>query len=318
MVDASYDASIAVVGIIFTVLTVMVYLPQVYELFKYRHTVGISFFSLWIANMNGFAGAWNIWMLNADSLKQCRKDGLDCLNTILAVIQISLSWWMPLIIYVQYMVFFVDEKEVKDPTKPIKFKPSFSRWKLPAWRWIVFWTVVYVLFMLVLFIIYIPLAIDFGIDASTTMTYAQVIGYIAAAVNIVQWFPQIVTTIRKKHSGSLSVLGVLIMIPGNFAQAGWLIADDQDISTWVSLMVAGVQLIILFLLLVYFDVLRPRFNKALNETIEKLDKSIKLEEICHYNGCDDEFVISKFECNIEPECIDACIPDEVASKASSS
>lgn len=89
--DAS-DAMLAVIGIVFAVLTVIVYLPQMIDLVKYKHTVGFSFFSLWIANMNGFAGGWNIIMLNIYPLTKCRKDPLLCLNNLLAVVQICLSW----------------------------------------------------------------------------------------------------------------------------------------------------------------------------------------------------------------------------------
>jgi uncharacterized protein with PQ loop repeat len=289
MVDASGDAILAVIGIVFTVLTFMVYLPQIVELILFRHTVGVSFFSVWIANMNGFAGCWNIWMLNAYALKICHRDSLDCTNNILAVLQISLSWWMPLITYVTFLCCFVDERIVPNPRKRLKvLPPTTDKWKLRQWWLIIFWTIVYAIFMIALFAIYIPLAINYGIKATPTLTYAYVVGYISAALNVVQWLPQIVTTIRKKSSGSLSVLGVLLMTPGNFAQAGWLIAANQDVTTWITLMIAGMQMITLFLLLVYYDMILPRLRKLTSK--KEIIQEVEMEEI-EYNGCDDEFAI---------------------------
>jgi uncharacterized protein with PQ loop repeat len=298
-VDASYDAVICVVGILFVVGTFVVFLPQIVDIAKYRHTIGISFFSLWIMNMNGFSGGWNIIMLNAQPLRDCGKDGMDCINAISIILQINLAWWMPLIIYILYLIFFTDAKHVhiKKATTILKERPSEKlRWSSKEWHMILFLTVVYILFFIVLVVIYIPLAVVYGISGTETLIYADVVGYITAGLNVVQWFPQIVVTIRKKGSGSFSIATLLLTIPGTFAQAGFLIIANQNPSAWITLIVAGVQQIILLLLLVYFDYVHYRiFKKPIvlelspEGDVDAIENGYTMYD---YNSGDDEFAVS--------------------------
>jgi uncharacterized protein with PQ loop repeat len=291
-VDASYDAVVCVVGILFVVGTFIVYIPQVVDVLKYRHTVGISFYSLWIANMNGFSGSWNIIMLNAQPLKDCAKDSLSCINAITVVLQINASWLMPLIIYILFLIYYVDAKvvDIKQPTDRLKERPAESlRWVSREWRMILFLTAVYILFFFILVIIYVPLAAANGISDSSTLLYADIVGYITAGLNVVQWFPQIAVTIRKRSSGSFSIATLLLLIPGTFGQAGFLVIADQNISAWLTLVVAGVQQVILLILLVYFDYIHVRIFKSHIPT--KIYEAQELIESSVYNGCDDEFAI---------------------------
>lgn len=189
---------------------------------------------------------------------------------------------MPILTYAQYLYYFIDEKlvHVEDPMKPLKSSQrNFPRWKSQQWKWIIFWTVIYILFMFILIIIYFPLIKKYGINGNVTIEYAMIVGHISAFLNLIQWFPQIVTTIRKKHSGSLSTVGVFIMIPGNFAQAIWLIANEQNFTTWTPLIVAGVQMIILFMLLLYYDYCKPKIQKIKTENeilqSEELESDVK-------------------------------------------
>lgn len=317
-VDASYEAVVTVVALLFVVGTFLVFLPQIYEIVKHRHTVGISFFSLWIANMNGFSGGWNIIMLNAQALHDCGKDALACINTVSVVLQILLSWIMPFVIYICYLIFFVDIKyvDIKRPSDILDKRPNESlRWTSREWYIVIFSTIVYIIFFIVLVVIYIPLAVVYGINGNITLIYAESIGYVTAALNVVQWMPQIILSIRRKNSGSFSILSLILMTPGTFAQAVLLIVENQNISAWITFIIAGVQQIILIAILIYFDyihkwLIKYRENRKVG-MIHKVDtmkvktdrQSTKISDnnqetiFYKYNGCDDEFAIylhSKF------------------------
>ena len=72
--------------------------------------------------------------------------------------------------------------------------------------------------------------------------YANALGLLATVLASVQYFPQIFTTWRLKHVGSLSIPMMCIQTPGSFVWAGSLFARVgwDGWSTWTIYVVTGI------------------------------------------------------------------------------
>lgn len=72
--------------------------------------------------------------------------------------------------------------------------------------------------------------------------YANVLGILATVLASIQYFPQIYTTWRLKHVGSLSIPMMCIQTPGSFVWAGSLAARVgwEGWSTWGLYVVTGI------------------------------------------------------------------------------
>jgi len=99
-------------------------------------------------------------------------------------------------------------------------------------------------------------------QSTTLVTYARVLGISASILVIIHWSPQIWTTFNLKSPGTLSILMLVLQMPGSlvvvFFQA---VLNKADWTTWTPYLLTAVQqLILLILCLVYY--LRERNQKT--------------------------------------------------------
>lgn len=90
---------------------------------------------------------------------------------------------------------------------------------------------------------------------SRTQTWADFLGTVAGTLAAVQYVPQIYFTWRLKSIKSLSVITMLIQVPGAFlfAFSLWLRVGWAGWSTWLVYIVTGIlQSVLLFLAIMYF------------------------------------------------------------------
>lgn len=89
---------------------------------------------------------------------------------------------------------------------------------------------------------------------SRTQTWADILGTVAGSLSAVQYLPQIYFTWQLKSIKSLSIITMLIQVPGAFlfAFSLWLRVGWRGWSTWLVYIVTGVlQSILLFLAITY-------------------------------------------------------------------
>lgn len=83
---------------------------------------------------------------------------------------------------------------------------------------------------------------------------ATLLGMGALMAGLVQYLPQIWTTYCLKHTGSLSLLTMLIQVPGGYL---WCLSlatrHDSHWSTWISLFMSATLNLILFLMGIYYN-----------------------------------------------------------------
>jgi uncharacterized protein with PQ loop repeat len=185
--------------------------------------------------------------------------------------------------YVVFLMFFTDEREEKrmkrealnppivhDLTFTMQYAESIqshertrkSKWRTNGGKKKIFGTVFYIGLIITLSCAALYLCLHFGVKDPKTVLFADVVGYFSSLLVIVQWAPQIWSTIKNKGSGSFSIIMILIMLPGSFTVLYFLaFVEHQSFSTWVSYLFAGIQQLVLFVLLLWYDYIRPRFAK---------------------------------------------------------
>jgi len=64
------------------------------------------------------------------------------------------------------------------------------------------------------------------------MSYGKVIGLLSSILTLVQWLPQIYTTWKLRHPGSLSLPMLFIQTPGSVIVIFFQITVGSDVTTW--------------------------------------------------------------------------------------
>ena len=112
---------------------------------------------------------------------------------------------------------------------------------------------------------------------SRTQTWADILGTVAGTLSAIQYVPQIYFTWKLKSIKSLSIITMLIQVPGAFlfAFSLWLRVGSRGWSVWLVYIVTGVlQSILLFLAITYFLADRragqetPLEDEALDEHVD--------------------------------------------------
>lgn len=108
-----------------------------------------------------------------------------------------------------------------------------------------------------------------NLSAKTLSTWGRAIGILSAIVVIVQWTPQIFTTFQLGSAGSLSVVMLLIQLPGClltvFFQA---VIGGADFTTWGPYLISAINVMILIIMCLVFWI-RNR-NRIIQENFDIL------------------------------------------------
>lgn len=204
------------------------YAPQLVTIARRQSTEGISPHFLLLMNLGSSFAFSNALVLSRPILSCCRSSiGLfDCFGSLLGVFQLFAGFLGPSLIILLAL-------RIEKPDKASKI--TFSA-KIVAIANFISWLLVV---------------------SVTNPKYAQLLatslGLMALSVGFVQYLPQLYTTFRLKHTGSLSVTMMLIQIPGGFI---WCISlatrRGSHWSTWISTFAAASFQTLLFIMSLYY------------------------------------------------------------------
>eukprot|EP01095_Lingulamoeba_sp_RSL-Kostka_P014290 TRINITY_DN618_c3_g1_i1.p2 TRINITY_DN618_c3_g1~~TRINITY_DN618_c3_g1_i1.p2 ORF type:complete len:188 (-),score=65.83 TRINITY_DN618_c3_g1_i1:200-763(-) len=119
-------------------------------------------------------------------------------------------------------------------------------------------------------------------ESTTVIGYADFMGIFGSVIVIIQFVPEIYEVFKNKESGTLSFVMLCVQTPGTWIWWVYLITiGAQDWSTWLSTLVAAINVTILLGEVIYFDHVKPRLlakskgevaNTVVydNETIDKV------------------------------------------------
>ncbi|KAI3343013.1 ATP synthase F0 [Ustulina deusta] len=194
------------------------YITQHYRIISRGSSEGISPYFVLLGVTSANAQFGNILALpeSRADVACCKEvSPFECTAGLLGIAQIGTQWVCFATILVLFLVFFrrddadisIEELE-RDPDKP-------------SWR--IALAVGGVCLVHGLFVVIVSAALAFGAP-SYLGTWANVLGLMAAAFAAIQYIPQIWTTYKLKHAGSLSILMMTIQTPGGLLFAASLAA----------------------------------------------------------------------------------------------
>ncbi|BFU21570.1 PQ loop repeatcontaining protein [Entamoeba histolytica KU27] len=232
------------IGLVIMIGTILSVIPQYVKLIRTRDSSGLSPFYLLIQFINQVTTVANACITNATYIHSCVYIGFSqCFPVLVSWTQIMLlaMVYLPQIFF--YLLFYPNKKE-------------FILFKLP----LICLPIVIIISIICLGTVPLLEFTD-GECGDITGGFAFVYGIIAAVCVIIQWSPQIYMTFRRKAAGALSMLMLSITAPGMTVLTLYMIfITKQPFSTWLSNAASAVQQLILLSMLVYYELLLPRFK----------------------------------------------------------
>ncbi|KAG6029391.1 hypothetical protein E4U41_000352 [Claviceps citrina] len=246
-----------VISILILVGLLISYLPQHYRIISRGTAEGISPYFVLLGTTSATSGFANILTVaqSRQAIECCKElETFQCAAGLLGIAQLGMQWVCFALIFVLFLIFF----RYRDAGIPFEEAAG----EAPKWQTAVgvgLGCVVHGLVLVILtgvFIIALP---------NHLTAWANFLGIMAATLAAVQYLPQIWTTYRLKHVGSLSIPMMCIQTPGGFLFAASLYArlGPDGWSTWaIYLLTALMQGCVLFLG-VYYEVQARRDERQL-------------------------------------------------------
>ncbi|KAF3387665.1 hypothetical protein F1880_001104 [Penicillium rolfsii] len=230
------------------------YLPQHLRIISRRSSFGISPYFVLLGTTSGTCAFANILVFpkTAADVACCQEiSGIACFAGLLGVFQMGMQWLCFFTILLLFVVYF---PRATSPTDPRHSVSSTSNG--PTYRTALTITAICLLHALVTVIISVAFAIR---RPSALHTWANFLGVLAAILASIQYFPQIYTTYRLRHVGSLSIPMMCIQTPGSLVWAASLAAREgaKGWSVWGVLLVTASLQGTLLVMAIYFEYFGP-------------------------------------------------------------
>jgi len=253
-----------IIAVFLMVGTAVSYVPQYVAIVRAKSSDGINFLMLALALSSGFLTAINSGILKWTHIVCCLDlYSVQCLKNNLATEQLVASLLCNIGLYILYIVYF-DIHPTQMETREAKIKKkklSILTLMITLIGSIVISTICGILFY------------DIHLRATILVKVAQTLGYTSSILIAIQWTPQIWTTFKLKDPGSLSILMLLLQMPGAllvmYFQA---ILNAADASTWVPYAFLFLEELLLVIMCLYYIVRNRRLNKQNSEERRLLEE----------------------------------------------
>lgn len=237
--DVYKDASVVnfVFSLLITAGIFVSYLPQYFRIYKKQTSEGLSVSFLLLGSCLSIFTFTNIIMISSRARYCCRIGALtifNCLNSQLNLIQIGLQCTCAIMILVLVIVFTRNSlKQDRDEYRRI----------IHVGRLVMVHGVA----------LLIQIIIAFTTNRSVLLSLAQINGLMSTLLTVIKYVPQIVTTYKLKHPGTLSIGMMCIQTPGGFIFTATLFfTKGSHWSSWVSYLTAALLQGTLLLLCIYY------------------------------------------------------------------
>ncbi|PRT53715.1 Uncharacterized protein C4C5.03 [Wickerhamiella sorbophila] len=210
------------------------YVPQQVNVVKRRTIEGLSLWFLFLMNIGAAFGFANILIASKPVYRCCCTElsAVECGNAMMGVGQMASSFLGPLVVMILGLIY-------------AKSTPEEAH----AMRWTAMWTTIATAGLVV--VVIVGLATSFG------SKLAYLCGLAAAGVGLVQYIPQLMTTYTLKHAGTLSLLTLLIQIPGGMIWSFSLaVRGEVNWSIWMPIMLSAILQVILLCMAFYFSLVQ--------------------------------------------------------------
>mmetsp|Transcript_6461 Transcript_6461/g.11512 ORF Transcript_6461/g.11512 Transcript_6461/m.11512 type:complete len:314 (+) Transcript_6461:7883-8824(+) len=269
-----------IVGLVMTVLQLGQVLPQHYEMWAEKSTVGVSAFLLLFGSLYTYLAALDV-VLTGSSFLQCNDGFYRCVIDIQpwfqmvfsAVFTITLWYW-----YLKYHKAPHDEIDLTQ-SQVVRLEGTWvydGGESHSGWRFFWSFLIISAVFTIVGAFIYLT----FGENSQLNQNFSHLCGLLSAVLNGVMWLPQIYTTYKFQRKGALSKEWVLFSVIMDVVYSVYLAAMGLDFSVWANNIPDGVQTMVLFVMILVFE------RREYLETLESssVSSNTPLVEEDFFNG----------------------------------
>lgn len=252
--------------VLITIGIIISYLPQYRRIYIKKTSEGLSTNFLFLGSCSSIFTLTNIILVSSKARHCCYKGALNffnCLNSQLNLIQIGIQCTCAILILV--IVLLQTRYSIKQD------KEEYAR-------------IVTVGKFVALHGIISIIEVFTGLFTNHTLliTIAQINGLLSALLTMMKYVPQITTTYKLKHPGTLSIGMMCIQTPGGFIFTMTLFfTKGSHWSSWVSYLVAALLQGTLLILCIYYEYIKNEGITA--EILERreIDRNIihNLDEV---------------------------------------
>ncbi|EAX82542.1 hypothetical protein TVAG_140300 [Trichomonas vaginalis G3] len=115
---------------------------------------------------------------------------------------------------------------------------------------------------IIAFLIFVIIGLTSGFSGSGNNKFGKTLGIVNAAINVLIWMPQIITTCKLKDSGSLSIIMLILQAPGGLISTAFMaFGQKENWTTWLPIFCSCCQQIILLTICIIYEC-RKRKNKV--------------------------------------------------------
>lgn len=279
---AVYDGA-STVNFVFLILIsigiIISYIPQYRRIIIKRTSEGLSTNFLFLGSCSSIFTLTNIILVSSKARHCCAIGALDtfnCINSQLNLFQIGIQCTCAILILV--LVLVITKHSIKQDKAEYKCIENVG--KLVAAHGI---------------ISLLQITIGFSTNSTVLYTIANINGLLSALLTVIKYVPQIYTTYRLKHPGTLSIGMMCIQTPGGFIFTATLyFAKGSHWSSWVSYLVAALLQGTLLLLCFYYVYFRGTLDSGESaeelerEAIERIINENRHEELEHESSNEDD------------------------------
>lgn len=242
-----------IVGTVFFLVTFCSFIPQTAELVKSRSSFGIESLAILCQSLGHFLQLVNLLCFKAwDFVGFFQYPTWEAFPRILTFFNLFFQWvmFLPTI----YQAFMYHDREVRETRGKDDIKLDW--WKTAGGA--ILLTIVDVILVLAFFVF----SMIYGWERSEAMNYAEVCGTVATVLEFGFFIPQVWTTCKLRDGGSLSLLMLEIQGPADMLNAVYMWLGSKDHwTTWICIMVNGLEEVILLSTCLLFKCLKAREAK---------------------------------------------------------
>lgn len=242
------DAGSSIIGLIFALINLASFLPQIYELVIQRSSFGISPYSAFSASWAQFSVFLNLFCLTHDDY--------------IGILQIPPGQFAPRFltfmnlfgVFSLYLPVIFSLYIFTDFAKRSKYarQRQLQDQKLSG----IVATGIVLLFN-VMVLIWILLAVTYGFHSNPVSLYGKLLGYLATGLEVLYFLPQEISILKIKGPGSLSIVMLCIQGPAGVINSLFMaLVNHDDLTSWLMLFVDGCEQIIMLLTCLTFYLMK--------------------------------------------------------------
>ena len=233
-----------IVGSVFLIVTLVSYLPQTIQIIKDRSSYGISGAYVLAQALGLWFLAYNVICLKSyDFVGMFQYQSVKTFARLLTFVNLFLQWafYLP----APLLTFIFHDRKPRESRKENMIRKEWNTSRGFA--------VLALGVFSALLVIWSIGGMTKGFKAQIVQFFGETTGVIAFIMELVQFLPQLYTTIKLRDNGSLSLLMLEIQAPTNLANGLFMwLGQGDNITTFASALLDATQEFTLLGLCIYF------------------------------------------------------------------